>query len=61
MAAMFVNGSVQKEHSLERTFHRCVTNMAATGKNLVSDWLISKKIFSVTARPNESKFGRKHP
>jgi hypothetical protein len=27
---------------------------------LVSDWLISKKIFSVTAWPNESKFGRKH-
>jgi hypothetical protein len=29
---------------------------------LVSDWLISKKIFSsVTAWPNESIFGRKHP
>ena len=29
---------------------------------LVSDWLISKKIFSSeTARPNESKLGRKHP
>jgi hypothetical protein len=29
---------------------------------LVSDWLISKKIFSsVTAWPNESKFGRNHP
>jgi hypothetical protein len=28
---------------------------------LVSDWLISKKIFSsVTAWPNESKFGKKH-
>jgi hypothetical protein len=23
MAAMFVNGSVQNEQSLERTFHRC--------------------------------------
>jgi hypothetical protein len=23
MAAMFVNGSGQNEHSLERTFHRC--------------------------------------
>jgi hypothetical protein len=29
---------------------------------LVSDWLISKKIFSsVTAWPNELKFARKHP
>jgi hypothetical protein len=29
---------------------------------MFSDWLISKKISSsVTARPNESKFGRKHP
>ena len=29
---------------------------------LVSDWLISKKIFfSATAFPNELKFGRKHP
>jgi hypothetical protein len=29
---------------------------------LVSDWLISKKIFSFeTARPNVSKLGRKHP
>ena len=29
---------------------------------LVSDWLISKKIVSSeTARPIESKFGRKHP
>ena len=29
---------------------------------LVSDWLISKKIFSSEAAlPNESKFGRKHP
>jgi hypothetical protein len=29
---------------------------------LVSDWLISKKIFSSeTARPNELKLGRKHP
>jgi hypothetical protein len=28
---------------------------------LVSDWLISKKIFSVTAWPNESKFDKKHP
>jgi hypothetical protein len=29
---------------------------------LVSDWLISKKIFSsVTAWQNESKFGRNHP
>jgi hypothetical protein len=28
---------------------------------LVSDWLISKKIFSsVTAWPNESKYGRNH-
>jgi hypothetical protein len=27
---------------------------------LVSNWLISKKIFSVTAWPNESKFGRNH-
>jgi hypothetical protein len=30
----------------------------ATTEILVSDWLISKKIFSsVTAWPNESKFG----
>jgi hypothetical protein len=29
---------------------------------LVSDWLVSKKIFSsVTAWPNELKFGWKHP
>jgi hypothetical protein len=29
---------------------------------LVSDWFISKKIFSSEiARPNESKLGRKHP
>jgi hypothetical protein len=28
---------------------------------LVSDWLISKKIFSETALPNESKLGRMHP
>jgi hypothetical protein len=28
---------------------------------LVSDWLISKKIFSEAALPNESKLGRKHP
>ena len=28
---------------------------------LVSDWLISKKSFHLTAWPNESKFGRKHP
>ena len=28
---------------------------------LISDWLISKKIFSETALPNESYLGRKHP
>jgi hypothetical protein len=28
---------------------------------LVSDWLISKKSFHLTAWPNDSKFGRKHP
>jgi hypothetical protein len=33
--------------------------MAAT--ILVSDWLISKKIVSKTALPNELKLGRRHP
>jgi hypothetical protein len=36
MVTMFVDGSVQNEQFLERTFHRCLTI-------LVFDWLISKK------------------
>jgi hypothetical protein len=48
MAAMFVNGSELNQTWPPQTI-------------LVSDWMISKKSSPLTACPNESKFGRKHP
>jgi hypothetical protein len=48
MAAIFVNGSGQNEHSLERTFHRCFLPSfdsfgQAISEEKIFEWSISKK------------------
>jgi hypothetical protein len=68
MVAIFANGSGRNAQSQQRTFHRCFLpsfcsfdQTVSEETILVSDWMISKKIFSSeTALPNEPKLGGLH-